>query len=91
MGVCMCVCHHQPNHQYTATYMCREAHFEMCVCAREIKRGYGLLVCVCMYMYVHATERLRLHKTVILLLIMEMFCIENSLLFSYNYTIQPYQ
>ena len=62
MGVCMCVCTHQPNLQSTASCVCitvcnesapgsaieRRAPRCMCACAREIKHGYG---CVCVSVF----------------------------------------
>ena len=51
VGMCVCVCHHQPNLKYTATYVCmywkrcwkclRETHPEICVLHAIIKRGHG--------------------------------------------------
>ena len=45
-----------------------------------------LLVWVCMYMYVNAVERLRLHKAVILLLIMKYFVLK---IVSYSHKTTP--
>ena len=70
----------------------------MCVIAREIKGGY---VCVsviftlqwtttCVFMYINTAKRLRLYKTVFTI-IMKYFVLKNSLLFKYNYNMQPYQ
>ena len=47
-------------------------------------------MCVCMYTYVNNAERLRLHKAVILVLIMKYFVVKN-LVHPHNYTVQPYQ
>ena len=71
------------------------------LCMRDKKPGIGvcvpsslssvqLLVCACMYTYVNTAEQLQLHKAVVLLLKYEVFCIKNSLVLSYNYTMQPY-
>ena len=49
-----------------------------------------LCVYVSMYMHVNTAERLQEHSAVNLLLIMKYSVLKN-LLFSYNYTMQPYQ
>ena len=80
--VCVGVCNGSPPGSAI-----KQAPRDVCVClyTREIKWRLGcvclssslsrrqLLVCVCMYMYANTAERLRLHKAVILLLIMKYF------------------
>ena len=72
----------------------------MCACARKIQDEYGCVyvrvchfpspinsylgVCVYMYMYVNTTERMRLQKAVVLVLIMKYFVLKISLIFPGN-------
>ena len=55
----------------------------MCVCPASSLSRQQLLVCVCVYMYANTAEWLRLHKTVILLLIMKYFVLK---MISYSHT-----
>ena len=57
----------------------------MCVCPASSLSCQQLLVCVCVYMYANTAERLQLHKTVILLLIMKYFVLK----ISYCHTTAP--
>ena len=76
----------------------RQASRCMSGCASKIKREYGWLyvfviftlqwaaTCMCMYKYVNTVELLRLHKAVILLLIMKYFLLKNSHIHSHTIT-----
>ena len=73
-----------------------------CVFERaQVRSRVGMSVCtcvchhhspvdsyLCVYVYVAI---LQLHKAVILLLIMKYFVLKNSIVFPYNYTMQPSQ
>ena len=65
---CVCVCAHvKPR---VGTGVCT------CVCLWSSLSRLQLLVCVCMYMHANTAERLRLHKAVMLLLIMKYFVLK---------------
>ena len=66
--VCVCSCTRKIKDRHV--YVC------MCVCPASSLSWQQLLVCVCVYMYVNTAERLRLHKAVILLLIMKYFVLK---------------
>ena len=87
--LCVCVCvlsKHSWKGCKCAHHMCVcvRAHVRlrvgmsvcMYVCPASSLSRQQLLVCVCVYMYANTAERLRLHKAVILLLIMKYFVLK---------------
>ena len=93
----LCVCYRStPGRAVNARTrcVCVRAHIRlrvgmsvcMCVCPASSLSRQQLLVCVCVYMYANTAEQLRLHKTVILLLIMKYFVLKMIL---YSHTTAP--
>ena len=85
--VCVCVCYQStPGRAVNerTICVCVRAHVRlrvgmsvcMCVCPTSSLSRQQLLACVCVYMYTNTAERLRLHKAVILLLIMKYFVLK---------------
>ena len=85
--LCVCVCYQStPGRAVNAhtICVCVRAHVRLrvgmsvCMCVRPASSlsRQQLLVCVCVNMYANTAERLRLHKAVILLLIMKYFVIK---------------
>ena len=74
----MCVC--------SCTRKIKGGHECVCVCPASWLSRQQLLVCVCVYMYANTAEWLRLHKAVILLLIMKYFVLK---MISYSHTTAP--
>ena len=68
--VCVCVCAHVRSRVGIGVCMC------VCVCPASSLSHQQLLVCVCVYMYANTAEQLRLHKAVIILLIMKYFVLK---------------
>ena len=91
--VCVCVCYRStPGRAVNARTVCVcvrvhvrlrvEMSVCMCVCPASSLSRQQLLV----YMYANTAERLRLHKTAILLLIMKYFVLK---MISYSHTTAP--
>ena len=90
----VCVCYRStPGRAVNARNrcVCVRAHVRlrvgMSVCPASSLSRQQLLVCVCVYMYANTAKRLRLHKTVILLLIMKYFVLK---MISYSHTTAPW-
>ena len=66
----VCVCVHAHVRLRVGISVC------ICVCPASSLSRQQLLECVCVYMYANTAERLRLHKAVILLLIMKYFVLK---------------